>query len=199
MSDWYRRTDWDEQIEVDFEARLARARPSSRAQYLSLQGYALIASRPEQAEALLQRAVDAEDQFETPRAACYLALSRVAQGKIDAAISAYDIAIEAERRNPAFRSSGGIDQALLIALHERRDRYHQALDQLALAMADDWSLAGLEALAAEAIIRNELGDRDDAQPKAQAALAQIPADATGLEWAGISFDDLRKRLEVIAR
>lgn len=199
MSDWYRRTDWHEEIEADFEARLSRARPSSRAQYLSLQGYALIASRPEQAEALLQRAVDAAEPSETPRAACYLALSRVAQGKIDAAISAYDDAIEAERRNPAFRSTGGIDQALLIALHERRDRYHQALDQLALAMDDDWSLAGLEALAAEAIIRNALGDRDRARPKAQAALDQIPAGTAGSEWAGISFNDLRERLEGIAR
>lgn len=198
MSDWYRRTDWTDEVAADFEARLDRSRISSRAQYLSLQGYALLATLPEQAEALLERAVEAADPGETPRASCYLALSRVAQGKIESAISAYDHAIEAERRNPAARSTAGVDQALLVALHEKRDRYRSALDQLAMAVEDNWSLAGLEALAAEAIIRSDLGDRGTARLKAQAALDQFPAEVAGTEWAGISLDQLRDRLEEIA-
>jgi hypothetical protein len=199
MTDWYRRTTWDEAAAADFEARLARARPSSQAQYLSLQGYALLASHPEQAEVLLERAIAIEEPSELPRAACYLALSRVAQDKVDEAIGAYELAIRAERRNPAFRSTASVDQALLIALHERRDLYLHALDQLAMAVVDDWSLAGLEAVTADAIIRYATGETQLARQRALEALDQFPADASGTEWAGISFDEIRARLEAIAQ
>ena len=199
MTDWYRRSEWDAEVSADFEARLSRARPGSRGQYLSLQGYALLRSRPEQAERLLERAVEVADPSELPRAACYLALARVALGNIDDAIKAYDVAIDAERLNPAFRSTAGIDQALLIGLHSRRDRFGSALDQLAMATADNWSLAGLEALAAEALIRCDLGDGELARSKAQAALDEFPDEAAGAQWAGISIDDLRSRLERIAK
>jgi tetratricopeptide (TPR) repeat protein len=199
MSDWFRRTDWNEEIAADFEARLARSRASSQAQYLSLQGYALLGTHPQQAEDLLSRAVSAGDPSEVPRAACYLALSRVAQGKVDGAIQAYDVAIAAERRNPAFRSTAGVDQALLIALHDRRHQFGKALDQLAMAVADNWSLAGLEAVAAEAIIRHAIGDVATARQRAREALELLPQDPFGAEWAGISIDDLRARLEAIGQ
>lgn len=198
MSDWYRRSDWNDEIAADFETRLARARSSSQAQYLSLQGYALLSSQAEQAEMLLERAVAVGDASELPRAACYLALSRVAQGKIDGAIDAYEVAITAERQNPAFRSSAGVDQALLIALHDRRELFVTALDQLAMAFEDGWSLAGLEAVAAESIIRHERGETEKARELALKALELFPTEAGGVEWGGISFDDLRTRLEAIA-
>lgn len=199
MSDWYRRTDWNDEIAADFEARLARSRPSSRAQYLSIQGYSILPARPDQAEALLERAVEAGEPSEIPRAACYLALSRVAQGNVDGAIDAYEAAIAAERQDPAFRSTAGVDQALLIALNDRRDLFGNALDQLAIAAEDDWSLAGLEAVAAESIIRHARGEVDKAREFARVALDLIPTNAAGAAWAGISFDQLRARLEAIAR
>jgi hypothetical protein len=198
MTDWYRRAEWNEEIAADFEARLARARPSSRAQYLSLQGYALLGANSEAAETLLQRAVSLEDEGELPRACCYLALARVAQGNVDGAIDAYDIAIDAERQNSRHRSTAGVDRAFLIAVHGRRDLYWTALDQLAMAEGDEWSLAGLEALAAEAIIRSETGDNQRAQLRASEALEQFPPDADDAQWAGISFPALKSRLEAIA-
>lgn len=199
MSDWYRRSDWNEAISADFEARLGRARPAGRAQYLSLQGYALLGKHPSQAEALLERAIALGEPSEIPRAACYLALARVALGKVDDAIDAYDIAIEAERRKPAHRSTAGVDQALLIALHDRNELFGKALDQLAMAAADDWSLAGLEAVAAESIIRNARGEEKAARELAGAAIELLPTDVADAEWAGISLDDLRSRLESITQ
>ena len=199
MSDWYRRSDWNEEVSADFETRLARARPASRAQYLSLQGYALLATQPDQAEALLERAIALGEPSETPRAGCYLALARVALGKVDEAIQAYDVAISAERGNPAFRSSAGVDQAFLIALHDRKDLFGKALDQLAMAEGDNWSLAGLEALAAESIMRHARGEVLRARDFAREALELLPADVAGVEWAGVSFDSLRSRLESIAK
>ena len=197
MSDWYRRTDWNAEIAADFEVRLGRARASSRAQYLALQGQALLKGHPVEAEALLERAIAAGEPSEIPRAGCYLALSRVAQGKIDAAIDAYEKAIAAERRNPAFRSTAGVDQAFLIALFERRDLYAKAIEQLTMAARDDWSLAGLEALAAEAMIR-DAGGEDGASQLASEAL-QLWPDVGQAAWAGISLERLRSRLEEIAK
>lgn len=198
MTDWYRRTNWNEEIAADFEARLARARPSNRAQYLSLQGYALLSSRPEKSEELLERAVSLAEGSELPRACCYLAIARTAQGKIDAAIDAYNIAIDAERREPLHRSTAGIDQAFVIALFDRGTLYGHALEQLTLSIADQWSLAGLEALAADAIIRSRNGQADIARERAREALALFPEESLGAQWAGISFDDLRLRLQAIA-
>jgi hypothetical protein len=197
MTDWYRRTVWDDEIAADFEARLARSRPSSRPQYLSLQGYALLGSHPEIAEELLSRVVASGEASELPRAACYLALSRVAQGNVTDAIEAYEIAIEAERENPAFRSTAGVDQAFLIALDGRSELFGKALDQLAMAAADDWSMAGFEAVVAEALLRHARGE--NARDRAIEALALFPVGADSAEWAGISLGDLRARLEAIAR
>lgn len=197
MSDWYRRTNWNAETAADFEARLGRARASSRAQYLALQGQALLKGHPAEAEALLERAIAAGEPSEIPRAACYLALSRVAQGKIDKAINAYEDAIVAERRSPAFRSTASVDQAFLIALFERYDLYDKAIEQLAMASGDDWSLAGLEALAAGAIIRDARGE-EGASQLANEALQQWP-DEEHAAWAGISFERLRSRLEEISK
>lgn len=197
MTDWYRYNSWDEQVAADFEARLARARPFSRAQYLSLQGHALLSSHPEVSEELLVRAVSLADASEFQRACCYLALSRVAQGKIDPAIAAYNLAIDAERQDPRYRSTAGIDQAFLIALFDRRNLDDHALEQLTLSVADKWSLAGLEALAADAIIRSRKGQTEIASQRAQNALEQLSEELAG-RWAGISFDDLRTRLQAIA-
>lgn len=198
MSDWYRQADWSDEIAAGFEARLARARPSGRAQYLSLQGHALLSSRPEISEELLERAVSLAEGGELPRACCYLALARMALSKIDAAIDAYNIAIAAERRDPRHRSTAGIEQALLIALFDRRNLDGHALEQLTLSIADQWSLAGLEALAADAIIRSRKGQADIARERAREALAHFPSEGRGAQWAGISFDDLRLQLQKIA-
>ena len=39
--DWFRSPDWDEPARTAFEARLARARPRNRQQYLRIKGLAL--------------------------------------------------------------------------------------------------------------------------------------------------------------
>jgi tetratricopeptide (TPR) repeat protein len=197
VSDWYRRSRWSDQAAADFEARLGRSRPSSRAQYLSLQGYALLASEPAVAEALLRRAVDLVEPSELPRAACYLALARLAQGNVDGAIAAYDGAIAAERRNPAFRSSAAVDQALLIAAFRKTDRYADALDRLFLAGSGPLGLVEFEAAAAEALIRAELREFDPARVKAREALATMPDDAAEAAWGGISMGEIERRLQAI--
>lgn len=197
MSDWYRRSEWSDAAAADFEARLVRARSSSRAQYLSLQGYALIANHPQAAEGLLRRAIELAEPSEVPRAACYLALARVARGDVSGAIAAYDEAIEAEGRNPAFRSTAAVDQALLVALFQKGERYAEALDRLWLSNSDPFGLTSFEAAAAEALIRSARGEMERAQEEARNALSEMPEDAAEASWAGVSFADLKGRLEAI--
>ena len=198
MTDWCRRTEWNEEVSADFEARLARARPSNRAQYLSLQAYALIAGHPNVAQRLLERALELGEPSELPRAACYLALARLAQSDVDGAIAAYDRAIEAERANPAFRSTADVDQALLIGLFRKSNRYWDALDRLAIAGSGPFNLVQFEAAAAGALIRAEQGEADPARALARQALALLGDDMVDSSWAGISLEQIRQRLEALA-
>lgn len=198
MSDWYRRTDWDDVAAADFEARLGRARASSRAQYLSLQGYALIASHTKVAEALLKRALTLAEPSELPRAACYLALARVAQGDVEGAISAYDEAIAAELRNPAFRSTAAVDQALLVAMFHKKERYAETLERLWLADGGPFGLVEFETAAAEALIRAELGESGKARDRARQALSAMSEGESDAAVAGLSIGELKRRLEAIA-
>lgn len=58
-ADWFRSPAWDEAARADFEARLARARPHNRQQYLRIKGVSLrCAGRTDAAVELLRRAAD---------------------------------------------------------------------------------------------------------------------------------------------
>lgn len=57
--EWFRRPAWDEAARADFEARLARAKPHNRQQYLRIKGLALrSAGHTAAARELLERAAD---------------------------------------------------------------------------------------------------------------------------------------------
>jgi tetratricopeptide (TPR) repeat protein len=68
--DWFRSPDWDDTARADFEARLQRARPHSRGQYLAIKAQALgEAGRSDAAADLLRRALEEPDapSFEVAR------------------------------------------------------------------------------------------------------------------------------------
>ena len=46
MTEWYRNTEWSDEIAAEFERRIERSR-TQKAQHLSLQGYHLIRNHPE--------------------------------------------------------------------------------------------------------------------------------------------------------
>jgi tetratricopeptide (TPR) repeat protein len=57
-TDWFRSASWDAQAQEDFERRLARARPTSRPQYLRIKGLALVSSGEHRgARGLFQRVI----------------------------------------------------------------------------------------------------------------------------------------------
>ena len=128
MVEWFRNTEWNDDAEAAFYARLGRAR--SKAQYLNIQAYTLLASHPQVAASLARRAIECADDTETARAGLYLGTALAVGGDLDGAISALEDAIEAEQREPMFRTAAHLDQALLVALARRVDMYDLALDRL---------------------------------------------------------------------
>lgn len=197
MPDWFRNTEWNDEIAIRFEDRLKRAR--HKAQYLNLQGYALLGTQPIAAAALLRRAGALEDPGETARAYLYLGTALAMSGDLDGAIEALGQAIEAEYRYPMCRTGAKLDRALLIAFAERRDLYQAALNDIEQEAVMPFADQRLSALIAGALIRGARGE--DVREMAWAAL-----DA--LRWEGsnegslpvhLSVERLRSRLEELAR
>jgi tetratricopeptide (TPR) repeat protein len=88
MSDeWYRAGDWSEQTAALFEARLARARPESRPQYLRIQGLTLSESgHLDVARELLERVLrDYGDDLEAAGACEVLGLMALQRGDLEQA------------------------------------------------------------------------------------------------------------------
>ena len=97
--DWWSSPDWDAE---DFEARLKRARQSSRAQYLRLKGLALVSTEDEEFRAvgkeLLLRVVRdyQEDRLQSPMAHFDLAQAYETEGADDLAATHYELTVRGE-------------------------------------------------------------------------------------------------------
>jgi hypothetical protein len=196
MTEWFRNTEWDGAIEAAFNARLGRAR--SKAQYLNIQAYMLLASHPRVAASLARRAIECADEAETARAGLYLGTALAVAGDLNGAISALERAIEAQRREPMFRTAAHLDQALLVALAKRVDMYELALERLdgerALPLQDQH----LSALIAQALIGSERGD-DVAEIATRALEALGCTDGEQALWPPyLAISVLKSRLTAAA-
>ena len=129
--EWYRRTTWTKDDQADFEARLARARKRSRAQYLRIQASHLMeADNPQLTSAaleLLNRMLaeypsDIEvAQAHAQRAECYIRL-----GEVDNAIEAFRSALAKEREFPNVRTTAWLDFGWLVIERGLPELYDEA-------------------------------------------------------------------------
>lgn len=197
MGDWFRNTEWDDAIEAAFDARLARAR--NKVQYLNIQAYTLLATQPEAAARLARRAIACAEASETARAGLYLGTALAVAGDPDGAIAALEGAIEAERREPMFRTAAHLDQALLIALAKRADLYDLALQRLAGEQALPLRDQHLSALLARVLIGSERGE--DVAEAASLALDMLggPDGEEAVLPPYLAVDALRNRLAAARR
>lgn len=196
MVEWFRNTDWNEEIEVAFDARLGRAR--DKAQFLNIQAHTLLATHPEVAAKLCRRVVALNDPTQTARGWLYLGTALAVQGDFDGAISSLESAIEAEQREPFHRTAARLDQALLIALTKRDDLYDIALERLSSERALPFSEQPLDTLIALALLGSVRGENvADAAAFALEALADTEADDAGLP-PFLSIIDLKNRLRSVA-
>ena len=203
MSDdhWYRNTDWNDEIAARFELRLARSR-TQKAQYLLIQGNILANGFPAVAATLFERSIAIGDEFHLARAQNGLALARLALGDIDAALAAYEAALETEFRLPTMRTSALADYVFAVAWHLRAERYPLVEDILAAARPSPFPGTDLQLDAARALIASGSGRSAEAASLASAVLAelaQLGVTTTFVgSFCGFSPSDLMRRLEPIA-
>lgn len=196
MVEWFRNTDWNDEIEIAFDTRLGRAR--DKAQYLNIQAYTLLATHPRVAADLCHRVLALGEPSQTARAGLYLGTALAMQRDFDGAISALEGAIEAEQREPRHRTAAYLDQALLIALAKRDDMYDIALERLDCERALPVSEQPLTALIALAIIGSERGENvAGAAALALETLGDWEAEDSALP-PYLSMRELDERLRVAA-
>ena len=193
MTDWFRNSDWNDDISAAFETKLARAR-GQKAQYLSLQGFYLIANRPLVARALLERAVALDDEFETPRALANLAMAQLALGDVDAALDTYELGLHRQLVDPRNVAIQAADYAFLVGYFSRVERLAIALP-IAEAMPED-SLFGPDPQidASKALLFEIAGRPERARAYAARALPQVE-HLPEVAALGIAISDLKIRLE----
>jgi tetratricopeptide (TPR) repeat protein len=196
MADWYRNTQWSPAIAEDFEARLARSR-SQKAQYLSLQGMALVPKCPEVAASLLRRAIEMGDPFETVRALATLAQAHLALGNVEGALEAYEAALGRQIEQPNIVSVQPADYLFAIGYFRAESRMPGAV-AIAEAMPDDGIFGpDPQIIAAKAMVFDLAGRTAEASAAAAKALPMFEGlgDAEGL---GVNIAELRRRLMEIA-
>ena len=194
--EWYRNTEWSDEIAADFESRLARSR-HQKAQNLSLQGLHLIPAHSHVARDLLKRAVALDDQFETPRAMANLAKAHLALGDVDAALETYEAALERQLEQPNFIALQPVDYIFLVGVFARSDRL-PAAEPIADALPDEGIFGpDPQVFAAKALVFAMTGRDDDARRNASRALP-LMADMPDVAALGIDIADIRRRLRKLA-
>jgi tetratricopeptide (TPR) repeat protein len=181
-TDWYRNVDWNPEIESAFFSRLNRSRDKS--QYLRIQASHLTSSHPRSALQLLdQYFLLGDDHFDIAQAQVNKAEALTALGDIDAALSAYNEALERERKFPNYKTQAYLDFALLVLNARKVHLYTKVLEVLdeyrdcPLFPVDRYRAHGTRAL-----ILRELGRAAEAQSSAKLALA-----AAAERWSGFRY------------
>ncbi|MGG6463671.1 hypothetical protein [Solilutibacter silvestris] len=177
---WFRNTQWNEEIEAAFFAKLKRARDKS--QYLRIQASTLAPFHPDVALQLLDQYFALGDHFDIAQAHVDRATAYLALGDLEAAILSYEQAVAREEVFPRLRTGASIDLPYLIALNGITDRFDQALAMLT-GPTDSlmFPVALFKYHAARAMILR-LSDRECAAKEAQLALEAATRDHSGFSY-----------------
>ena len=195
MPDWYRNTDWNEEIEQDFFTRLSRAR-SQRDQYIVLQALTLAESHPKVALRLVDFYFETRtDSFDDGRARMAATRARFADGGYEKALDEFQSALEGQSEGVNLMVASPLEFAFLAARYRSTRHYLAALDQLAILPPPERKIAELvfRFYAARALLLHETG-RDPATAKNDAdVILDLPEGLTA------HFPDMLWRIRGIAR
>jgi tetratricopeptide (TPR) repeat protein len=181
-TDWYRNADWNPEIESAFFTRLNRSRDKS--QYLRIQAYCLRNSHPRTALQLLDQYFQlGDDHFDSAQAQVDKAQALTALGEIDAALSAYNEALERERQFPNYKTHAYLDFALL-ALNARKVGLYAKVLEVLDEYRDQprFPVDRYKAHGARALILQELGRAAEAQSSGKLALAAAAESRSGFRF-----------------
>jgi hypothetical protein len=196
MGDWYRNLDWNDEIETDFFARLARSK-SQRDQYLMLQALYLSESHPSVSLRLVDLYFDTRtDDFHDDRARRAAAAAHFALGGHVAALDAYLETLDGDdssERN--LHVSSPIEFAFLAARFRSKGHYKAALIQLSsIAIPAPSQLdSRFRYFAANALLLAEIGSDPASAYRQATSVLDMP------EALLASYPDLVWRLRGITR
>ncbi|MDA9865105.1 hypothetical protein N9C96_00335 [bacterium] len=177
MTEWYRNTDWNDEIEAHFFAKLERAR-SQRDQYIVLQANYLSDTHPKVTLRLVDFYFETRtDDFDDDRARRAAAAAHFALGGYVDALDSYQAMLEGDDNEQSLIVGSPIEFAFLAARHRSNTHYDAALKHLqALPPPDETQFdPRFRHFAAEALILSETG-RDPARAVTAAGIALAQPD-----------------------
>lgn len=195
MREWYRNTEWNDEIEKEFFARLSRAR-SQRDQYIVIQALTLAESFPKVALRLVDYYFDTRtEDFHDGRARMAAATAQFADGGYEEALDAFQEALEGQAADNGLLVTSPLAFAFLSARYRSARHYDLALAGLADLPVPDTGppVTSFQYHAARALILHETG-RDPAGAKRDAAIALgLPDEVTA------TFADVTWRLRGVVK
>ncbi|MBL8724057.1 MAG: tetratricopeptide repeat protein [Planctomycetes bacterium] len=187
MPDWFRRTSWTEGDKAEFEAKLGRARRSSRGQYVRIQGVHLAEAGLHREAAELFERVLAEfpEPLEIAPALSGLGQSLLALGQREPALDAMRRCVLREREYPNVKTDAWLEFAFIVASLDVRDLFEEARGVLLEHDAQEsqmiFPLQRFKLHASRAILA---GTSDVAAMEAAAALREAARSDSGLRYHG---------------
>jgi hypothetical protein len=181
--DWYRNATWDSRIEVEFFAKLSRAR-SQRDQYLVIQALSLEESMPEVTLRLVDTYFETrKEDFHDVQALLARANAYQTKGEIGSAIVAYKAVLEREAEFPKHKTTTGLALPYFIACQRLTEEYEYALTVLAqefesLIFPKDYFLWH----ASQALIFADSGEKTNGAEHAKMAIEAAKIRRSGFRY-----------------
>jgi len=126
--DWYRNTEWNDDISVEYFKKLSRARKKD--QYLRIQANYLSDKYPEVALKLLDQFFAIDESFDTAQAFCDKAVSLVSLNRIDEAVASYKSALGYEKNDSCIQTQAYLKLPCLIVDYHLEQHFHAAVGVL---------------------------------------------------------------------
>lgn len=189
MTDWYRRIAWTKEDEVEYFAKLKRARQSSRAQYLYIQAATLTGTRrPELlnvAESLIQKLFTdyPDDRFNRSGSLELLGDIYRHRGDVDAAMAYYKQTIDFEKTYPNVQGPAFLSFSELAVKLEKHE-YFPFLEELLSAKVEQYPfpIYKYKIYTLLSIISKTKGDKASADQFAKLANEHAAATTSGFRY-----------------
>jgi len=180
---WFRQTNWTEQIEREFFAKLSKSR-TQRDQYLAIQAMTLADTQPEVALRLVDTYFKTKTtKFDDVRALDARAKANQVLGRVAQSVSAMKEILEAERDHPNFKTNTFTDFPYFVAVNRLSSEYDAALKTLIDREADlAFPINRFKWHAAMSIIHSERDDLTLAKVHAKLAIDAASVVDSGFRY-----------------
>lgn len=200
--DWFRNTEWNEAIAMNFEAKLRRAR--RKEQYVRIQAGCLATKHPDVALGLIDRFLAMPDQFDQAQAYCDRARAYRSLNRLEDAVGAYEDALNRESTFPKVQTQAWIELPLMIAVEGMQRRYQRALSLLKQYKARImFPIDGFKWHATCALILSAQGNSHEAAREVAQAVEFASREESGFRYqphvglVGSEYDGLRSMLKQV--